>query len=342
MRRAFVTTLLSVVLMSCNSSSPLDQSQVSTTIDTATSTSSSPPTQAPPLTLPLSAPPIYVVLFTHIEDNTPKGDLGTSVSLVSYMDWRDDIIAMAELARDRGFTWVLQPDWKVLVAAQSYEVAPVIESTNGKNVLQYIHEDLGVVIDPHSHEKDGYNYTDVAYLLEQLGVGGTTVIGGHIWDPSLPQFAHWDRFRNEVQGTQYPMFSWRGDILMGSGTPNHTNDPTVSGIWHPRDAQHYWEDDPDGNIIAVGAYKNDLEGIAALADLYDNGSVDKTCMLTSTFHVFPKVVTNPVELEKWQTEVLTPLLAMRDQGEVVITDFSELANTFETDFAGQGCLWQES
>ncbi|CAB4793364.1 unannotated protein [freshwater metagenome] len=49
-----------------------------------------------------------------------------------------------------------------------------------------------------------------------------------------------------------------------------------------------------------------------------------------------------MELEKWQTEVLTPLLTMRDQGEVVITDFSELANTFETDFAGQGCLWQES
>ncbi|CAB4890139.1 MAG: hypothetical protein F2805_01450 [Actinobacteria bacterium] len=65
-------------------------------------------------------------------------------------------------------------------------------------------------------------------------------------------------------------------------------------------------------------------------------------MLTSTFHVFPKVVSSPVELEKWQTEVLTPLLTMRDQGEVVITDFSELANTFETDFAGQGCLWQES
>ena len=169
-------TLLSIVVTSCSNSSPIDQSEVTTTIDTTTSTLGGTPTQAPPLTVPLGTPPIYVVLFTHIEDNTPKGDLGTPVSLDSYMNWRDDIIAMAELARDRGFTWVLQPDWKVLVAAQSYEVAPVIESTNGKNVLQYIHEDLGVVIDPHSHEKGGYNYTDVAYLLEQLGVGGTTVI----------------------------------------------------------------------------------------------------------------------------------------------------------------------
>ena len=32
----------------------------------------------------------------------------------------------------------------------------------GKNLLRFLKEDRGVVIDPHSHEHRGYNYTDVA------------------------------------------------------------------------------------------------------------------------------------------------------------------------------------
>ncbi len=52
-------------------------------------------------------------------------------------------------------------------------------------------------------------------------MGGSTVVGGHIWDPSLVQFAKWDRFRVAVPGQKYPASSWRGDVLIGAGTPNH-------------------------------------------------------------------------------------------------------------------------
>jgi hypothetical protein len=144
------------------------------------------------------AAPVYVVLFTHIEDNTPSGTLDTAVNRNKYLKWRTHLITMAELAQRYGMTWVLQPDWKFLEAARTYENASVMSTTGGKNILRYLRDQFDVVIDPHSHENGGYNYTDVAYLLHGLGVGGSTVIGGHIWDPSLPQFSHWDRFRVPV------------------------------------------------------------------------------------------------------------------------------------------------
>lgn len=136
---------------------------------------------------------MHVVLFTHIEDNTPVGTLGPAQSRAAYLDWRSDLIAMGELAQRTGVPWVLQPDWKFLETAGLYENSATTASTGGRNVLRHLKDSLGVIIDPHSHENGGYNYTDVAYLLDLLGVGGSTVIGGHIWDPSLPHSGTWAR-----------------------------------------------------------------------------------------------------------------------------------------------------
>src|SRR6185503_13633318 len=150
-----------------------------------------------------------VVLFTHIEDSSPGGTLGTDQNRASFATLRAKLIEMAERSAAHDLPWVLQPDWKFLEAAKLYEDATATTSTGGKNVLRYLHEDLGLAIDPHSHESGGYNYTDVAFLLDELGVGGSTVIGGHIWDPSLAQFQAWDRFREAIAGEKYPNASWR-------------------------------------------------------------------------------------------------------------------------------------
>jgi hypothetical protein len=157
-----------------------------------------------PIGLQAQIPPVRVVLFTHIEDNTPAGALGSAQSRQNYLLYRTKLIEMAHLAGNSGVPWSLQPDWKILEAALRYEDAALMETTNGKNFLRYLKEDLGVLIDPHSHENGGYNYSDVAHLLDSLGVGATTVIGGHIWDPDLPEFQEWDRFRVPVAGEHYP------------------------------------------------------------------------------------------------------------------------------------------
>lgn len=285
--------------------------------------------------------PVYVVLFTHIEDNTPTGTLGSAQSRAAYLDWRNDLIATAEMARRNGVPWVLQPDWKFLEAALLYEDSATTASTGGRNLLRYLKDSLGVIIDPHSHENGGYNYTDVAYLLDQLGVGGSTVIGGHIWDPSLPQFAEWDRYRSAVPGRRYPHYSWRGDILTGAGTPNHTNDPVVSGVWRPRDRSNFFTDDPAGNMVSIGPFSRDLAGVSTLWDLGKAGTIASSCILTSSYHVRPADITNAAARASVERDVIAPLVSLRTAGQVVLTDFTSLVSTWRSQYSATGCVYQQ-
>jgi hypothetical protein len=87
-----------------------------------------------PVSGPSAQQPVYVVLFTHIEDNTPAGEIGSGVGRSNYARMRQGLIDMATLARRYNVKWSLQPDWKFLLAAQAYEDAAMTASTGGKNV----------------------------------------------------------------------------------------------------------------------------------------------------------------------------------------------------------------
>jgi len=323
--------------------SPGGTADAGATLDapTATATTSTPgpnPSTTGTTTLP-AAPRVHVVLFTHIEDNTPMGALDGPQARASYMNMRTRLVEMGKLANAHKAPWSLQPDWKILVAAQRFEDATTMASTAGQNVFKYLRDTLGVFIDPHSHEAGGYNYTDVAHLLSELGVGGSTVIGGHVWDPSLPQFAEWDRFRVPVAGTMFPQTTWRGDILMGSGTPNHVNDPIVSGVWRPKDRNAYFVDDPAGNIACVGAYTKGLEGVTELASKIASGEVPPSCMLTSSYHIAPAVLLAQDGMTTIESTVLAPLEAQERAGKVALTDFTALVATWKRDYGGKACLY---
>jgi hypothetical protein len=281
--------------------------------------------------------PVYVVLFTHIEDNSPVGTMGSEESRIHFLQVRRNMIEMANLARKYNISWSFQPDWKILLAALMYEDSVSMRTTNGKNFLRYIKEDLGAIIDPHSHEKQGYNYTDVAYLLDSLGVGGSKIIGGHIWDPSIPNFQHWDRFRVPVRGTTYPWAIWRGEILMGSGSPNHSNDPIVSGVWRPKDRDNFFVDDPAGNISCVGQYKGDISSTAELIDLYKENKVPGSCMLTSSYHITPTQLNT--DMGAVEDTVIKPLLIWIEKGEVIVTDFTTLISEWKTKFHSLGYIY---
>ncbi len=294
-----------------------------------------------------TAPPVYVVVFTHIEDNCPDGELGTSESRDSYVNWRDKLIAIGELFYKQQVKWVFEPDWKFLLAALQYEEAPLTAITNNKNLLRYLKEDLNVTIDPHSHEHQGYSYTDVAHLLDSLGVGGSSVVGGHVWDPNLPQFAEWDRFRVPVAGSKFPWAVWRGDILMGSATPSHINDPAVSGVWRPKDRYHFFEDDSQGNIVAVGQYKNSaheshqkfIQNLNELITLYTNQNVPVEYMLTASKHLSPADISAPHSLKIITDSLLVPLLALETAGKVKITDFTSLVADWRSLFIARPFIY---
>ncbi len=308
-------------------------------VASATPPPPSPTPPVPPGPDPSQPTPVHVVLFTHIEDNTPAGPLDAPQARTSYLNLRARLIAMGELARRLAVPWSLEPDWKFLLAAQSFEDADRMASTGGVNVLRHLRDTLGVIIDPHSHESGGYNYTDVAHLLSSLGVGGSTVIGGHIWDPALPQFQQWDRFRAPVSGLRYPTATWRGDILMGSGTPNHVNDPVVSGVWRPRDRDNYFEDDPLGNIACVGAFTHDLAGVSDLVERYRTGEVASSCMLTTSYHIRPADLLAPSGLASIESTVLQPLVTLRGSGKIALTDFTGLVSTWKQRFGAKACQY---
>ena len=286
-------------------------------------------------------PAVHVVLFTHIEDSTPAGMLGSVECRDAYVRLRAKLVEMADRMGSRSLPWVLQPDWKILEAARMYEDAATMTSTGGKNLFRFLHEDRGVAIDPHSHESGGYNYTDVAYLLGELGVGGSTVIGGHIWDPALTQFQAWDRFRAPVAGTKYPEATWRGDVLIGAGTPNHVNDPIVSGVWRPQDRDHYFVDDPNANIIAFGAWHDDVAGVEQLVQAYADGTVTAGEMLTASWNLRPTSITTAGGIDQIDATVLAPIADLRDAGLVVVTDFTLLVEIWRTQYGARSFLHQE-
>jgi len=134
---------------------------------------------------------------------------------------------------------------------------------------------------------------------------------------------------------------WRGTTLMGAGTPGHVNDPTVTGIWRPRDPANFFVDDPAGNISSIGAYRHDIAGLSALRSLALAGTIDGSCILTSTFHVKPSMIDSAATLMTLETDVLQPLGALRDAGQVVITDFTRLIATWNVEYASKACIYME-
>ena len=158
----FLILILSIPLFgACGGGGSTSSTAASTSVSTA------PISDFTCLTTPTALacrPPLYTVLFTHIEDSTPTGTLGSAVTRTNYLYWRDRVIQMAQLARRYNMTWVLQPDWKLLEAVRLNEDSATMGSTNGQNVLRYLRDNWGVVIDAHAHQNGAYNYTDIAYL----------------------------------------------------------------------------------------------------------------------------------------------------------------------------------
>jgi hypothetical protein len=285
-------------------------------------------------------PPVYEVLYTQIGDDIPAGSLDEPEAREEYERLRAALIIMGRRMHTWNIPWTVQSDWKFLLATLRYESGLIDDETKYKPLLEYLRDDLGVVIDPHSRERYGYNYTDVSYLLDSLGLGGSKVIGGHIWDPALPEFQLWDRFRLPVSGYAFPHASWRGEIMMGSATPMHASDPVVSGVWRPMGRWHYFIDDEMGNIACIGQYMGDIFGVRDLLDLRRRGIIHPDSILTSGFHITPAMILDPVAQGSVEDTVLRVLSGMRDDGDVVLTDFTSLIEIWREYFDTQPHLFR--
>lgn len=212
--------------------------------------------------------PVYVTIYSHNEDSWD--------SLVNtkekYLEYRDGLLERASLLAQYDISWDWQSDQPVVEAMIANEDAETVAyGTDGKNILKYL-EDQGVSLDPHAHTN---NYADIVYLMKQLGVTPSSVIGGltHVECGKeylgFLDFMSWqDEIALEadgsVHGEAYPQARWKPEILSDPGMGRHYFDDWSTGVWRPGDGEDFYTDDPTSDIVYIGeGYPHDATIIGA-------------------------------------------------------------------------------
>lgn len=230
-------------------------------------------------TTPPSTPTIYVSIVTHSEDTQSPGTPNFSTDESATISERDGVAKFAAMIAEHGATYDWQSDWNFLLGLQKYDEGSSL--TNNKTLPKYLVEDLGMSADPHSHQHNGYNYADVAYLLQSLGVTPSGIVGGFIAAPASQ--SEYIELSQTLTGSKYPTYSWTPTALWGGGTGLHINETGqwVSGIWIPKSAEDFFTPASSGTPV-IGRYDGDFNGLDALLAKQAAGDLEAGNMYTIT------------------------------------------------------------
>lgn len=188
--------------------------------------------------------PVYLTFITHNEENEIYNNFNY------YIQRRNITVQLAIYVVQKGVKWDFQSDWKFLVAVKNFDTGNVVSNTNGKNLIKWLTEDMGISCDPHAHESQ-YNYADVAYLHSQLGITPTPIVGGFIYNQIIGG-NNWEDFEDGKYGRIYTNYFWKPDILWGGGTPLHVNDPMNYGAWKPQSMTNFYTHDSTKHLTLLG------------------------------------------------------------------------------------------
>ena len=191
-----------------------------------------------------SQPIVYIDFLSHNEETTTWN--GTPY----YTANRAKLITLTNYFQSKGISWNMQSDWRYLSNVISQETAPLMASTNGKNILRWMYEDKGVEMDPHAHETI-YIYPDVVKLMDSIGLPESKLMGGSIYNDSNG-INIWTNMINGQNGQVFPSRFWQPDYMMGGGTPNHVADLDYFGFWNPQDTAHFLTHTPSNHLRQMG------------------------------------------------------------------------------------------
>ncbi|MBI3872341.1 MAG: hypothetical protein HY304_04605, partial [candidate division Zixibacteria bacterium] len=216
-----------------------------------------------------SLPPVYLTIVSHNEEPL-NGRPDYTANRDYYLQNRSLVKRFAETITSRGATLNFESDWNYLQAVDKIDAGNVLTNTAGKNIVRWMKEDLGVEVDPHAHESQ-YNYADVAYLIDQLGVTPSKNVGGFLYDPP-DNSQGWEQHEAGINGWNYPSYFWRADHLWGAGTYLHLgNDDRSSGIWRPDDRYNFYVDNPDQRLLYIGGGPGGQPGVMQLLNDIETG-----------------------------------------------------------------------
>ena len=223
----------------------------------------------------LGVPPIHVSIVIHNEETAHY-----NTEPQRFVDERTALVLFADMLASNSVMLNWQSDWRFLVAVDLYDQGG---NTGGDNIVEYI-AGLGFEVDPHAHESV-YNYADVAYLIDHLGVTPSNIAGGFIADPPLDSLL--EQFWQPIAGAVYPQYNWTAEALWGGATSNHVNEEALwaSGIWRPQDSEHFLTHDDNAPVPHIGKYGNTWDDLDLLIDKQQNGELYSNHLYTATVFV---------------------------------------------------------
>lgn len=292
------------------------------------------------LAFPQSITPVYLTFTTHNEDAEPYNNFSY------YIVRRNYIKQLADSIADKNIKWNFQSDWKFLLAVKNFDTGSVILNTNGKNIIRWLIEDRGVVCDPHSHEANGYNYADVAYLHQQLGITPTKTVGGFLYNQIIGG-NNWENLEAGIYGRMYTSYFWKPDILWGGGTPGHVNDPQNYGAWKPQSMANFYVHDSTKHLTLIGNGCNNkiydttlvttvVRRIRNVMDAIQYGAFPDTGIYTATIHTQIGDL-NASQINKVM-QFIDSMQTFVAQGKVIWKNIAEIYEIWNEDY-GKKPFW---
>jgi|Deesub1362B_J571_1020462.scaffolds.fasta_scaffold00078_10 hypothetical protein len=278
---------------------------------------------------PSSTTPVYVSIVLHNEEPGPEtGYEDYRFNRDYYSGHREMLRRLALMLYSHGLPLNFQSDWTFLIAVSQFDTADseFVLNTNRKNIIKYLHEDLGVEIDPHAHETI-YNYADVAYLIEQLEVSPTRIAGGFISDP--PTESIYEHFLQPIRGAHYS-YTWQAEVLWGNSTYLHTADIPASGVWRPRSRSRFYVHDSNAPLVVIGKYTGTIEGIYDLINKIEQGIIPTQRIYTATIFLSQRELT--IESISRLEEELLKLKALASEGKIVFATLQEVFSVWQERF----------
>ena len=282
---------------------------------------------------------LYLSFVTHNEENEPYNNYNY------YILRRNLIVQLAQYVVQNNAVWNFQSDWKFLQYVSVFDTGSVVSNTNGKNLIRWLTEDMGIYCDPHAHETQ-YNYADVAYLHQQLGITPTKVVGGFIYNQVIGG-NNWENLEQGIYGRVYTNYFWKPDILWGGGTPLHVNDPQNYGMWKPQSMANYYVHDSTKNLTLVGngctnkifdttAVTTALNKVRNLINAYETGLIPDTGYYTSNVFMSIGQLSN-MQVNKMKQFIDTVNIYV-SQGRIKWKNIQGMHSTWNTDF-GRKPFW---
>ncbi len=249
---------------------------------------------------PTIVEPIHVNIVMHNEE--PPGYVDFVNDESAFWLHRAALVEFADMLHDNGVMFNWQSDWNFLMAAGMYDAGT--PETNGKNIARYLKEELGFEVDPHAHETQ-YNYADVAYLIEALGVTPSQTNGGFRASP--PEDSKLEYLWEPIIGWVYPDYTWQAQILWGGATLYHIDEESLwaSGVWKPRDNHHFLEHDDDAPLPYVGGFGRGWDKLDQLLQMQQNGELETGRIHTTTIFVGQTELLAPGFIQNFETQIQT-------------------------------------